>query len=214
MELLNLRILPFVRFDLLQISLTQGLSLDKRYMNWTLRVASVHGQKAPLPFIKSVEVSFLDSENYKAAILNKQPFQLKRRTVLTKEFEMVLKLNFSDGCGCLCTEIKIPVDFKVSTNNFNRDEDAIIRRLKDEAVRDACCGQNAIVERKTVLAPKSEVTVYAIVTNIVRYHKTSKAFEATSVCNGDAVKRRNEGVNGIEVLSWKRLKGRKRKSRS
>lgn len=30
---------------------------DKRFVNWILRVASVHGQKAPLPFIKYVEVN-------------------------------------------------------------------------------------------------------------------------------------------------------------
>lgn len=29
---------------------------DEKYVNWTLRVASVHGHKAPLPFIKSIEV--------------------------------------------------------------------------------------------------------------------------------------------------------------
>lgn len=31
---------------------------DKKFVNWTLRVLSVHGQKAPLPFIKSVEVIY------------------------------------------------------------------------------------------------------------------------------------------------------------
>ena len=35
---------------------------DKRYVNWTLQVASAHGQKATLPFIKSVEVnSYVES---------------------------------------------------------------------------------------------------------------------------------------------------------
>lgn len=34
---------------------------DKRFVNWTLRILSVHGQKAPLPFIKSVEVIYLKS---------------------------------------------------------------------------------------------------------------------------------------------------------
>lgn len=31
----------------------------------------------------------------------------------SKSFELVLKLNFSDGCGCQSAEINIPVDFKV-----------------------------------------------------------------------------------------------------
>lgn len=30
---------------------------DKRFVNWILRVASAHGHKAPLPFIKHVEVN-------------------------------------------------------------------------------------------------------------------------------------------------------------
>ena len=33
------------------------LLTDKRFVNWILRVASVHGHKAPLPFIKHVEVN-------------------------------------------------------------------------------------------------------------------------------------------------------------
>lgn len=32
---------------------------DKKFVNWTLRITSVHGQTAQLPFIKSVEVNFL-----------------------------------------------------------------------------------------------------------------------------------------------------------
>lgn len=31
----------------------------------------------------------------------------------TKSFELVLRLNFGDGCGCQSVEINIPVDFKV-----------------------------------------------------------------------------------------------------
>lgn len=31
----------------------------------------------------------------------------------TKSFELVLRLNFSDGCDCQSVEINIPVDFKV-----------------------------------------------------------------------------------------------------
>ncbi|KAK7255598.1 hypothetical protein RIF29_29011 [Crotalaria pallida] len=78
MEQLNLQIPPFVRIDLFQIIMTHALSNDKKYVNWTLQVASAHGQKAALPFIKSIEVSFLDKEDYKAAVLDRQPFRLKR----------------------------------------------------------------------------------------------------------------------------------------
>ncbi|KAJ0751387.1 putative Sirtuin family, catalytic core domain, DHS-like NAD/FAD-binding domain superfamily [Helianthus annuus] len=77
MDLLNLRIRPFVRIDLLQTIFTQALSLDQRYVNWTLRIASVHDKRALVPFIKSIEVSFSDY-TMKEAVLDKYPFQLKR----------------------------------------------------------------------------------------------------------------------------------------
>ncbi|KAI4307862.1 hypothetical protein L6164_030995 [Bauhinia variegata] len=211
MDFLNLQIPPFVRIDLFQIIITQALSLDKRYVNWTLQVASAHGQKATLPFIKSVEVSFLDKEDYKAALLDKQPFRLKRRTVWDKAFEMVLKLNFSNGCGCSSIEIDVPVDFKVSTDCFNFDKDVIFQKLRDKAIVESRCGQNAVIERKSILTPKSGVTVYAIVTNVVQYSKTCRTL-SDSLSNGD-LKKRKESVNGVES-SRKRSSGSKRKSRS
>ncbi|XAR56794.1 hypothetical protein NMG60_11037390 [Bertholletia excelsa] len=210
-EQLNLRIPPFIRIDLLQIIFTQGLSLDKRRVNWTLRVASVHGKKAPLPFIRSVEVSFPKGQNMKDAFLHKQPLQLKRRTSRNaKQFHILLKLNFTDGCGCSCTQIKIPIDFQqVSDESYKNDKDAIFLKLRENAMQDLQCGQTAIIERKAIVAPKSAVSVYALVTNIVVYDKTTKAFESASLSNG-CPKRRNEGLYGIEI-SWKRRKGRNRK---
>ena len=35
------------------------LNADKTNVRWTLRLTSIHGQKAPLPFVKSVEVEIL-----------------------------------------------------------------------------------------------------------------------------------------------------------
>lgn len=207
MDRLNMRIPPFVRIDLFQVILTHTLSSDKRFVNWILRVASVHGQKAPLPFIKYVEVSFLDGQNYKEAVLHKQPFQLKRRTVKTKIFEVLLKLNFSDGCGCLSSQIKVPIDFKVSTHCFNYDKDAILQKLRDTATGDPCCGRHEVIEKKPVPDPRSEATVYAIVTNVLQYNKTAPE------SNGSVMKGRLGGLNGIET-SWKRSRSGKRKPRS
>ncbi|KAE8125374.1 hypothetical protein FH972_020190 [Carpinus fangiana] len=211
MDLLNLQIPPFVRIDLFQAILTQALSIDKKYVNWTLQIASIHGHRAPLPFVKSVEVSFLDKQDYKAAMLHVQPFRLKRRTMQTKSFELGLKLNFSDGCGCQSVEINIPIDFKVSTDCFNLEEEAELQKLRDTAIQDLCCGQSAVIERKAILTPKSEVTIYAIVTNIVQHGKTSKAL-ADSLSNGN-VKRRRESLNGTGT-SRKRSKAHTRKVRS
>ncbi|XP_021906115.1 NAD-dependent protein deacetylase SRT1 [Carica papaya] len=202
MDLLNLQIPPYVRIDFFQTILTQSLSADERYVNWNLRVASVHGLNAQLPFIKSVEVSFSDNQKYKPAILDKQPFQLKRRTARAETFEIFLKLNFSDGCGCLSTQINISFDFEVATECLKLDKDAELQSLRDVAIQQSCCCQNTLLERKALLAPKGEVTDYAIVTNI-------KTFESHSVSNGD-LKWRKESVNGTGT-SWKRSRSRKRK---
>ncbi|XP_011095543.1 NAD-dependent protein deacetylase SRT1 isoform X1 [Sesamum indicum] len=212
MNMLNMCIPPFVRIDLFQIILTQALSLDKKYVNWTLRIASVHGKQAPLPFVRSVEVSFSESLNMKAAVLHNQPLHLKRRTVRsTKPFDIILKMNFSPGCKCLYTKLKIPVDFEVSTDVVKEERDSIIQKLKDRAIKDPCCGQTAVVERRAILVPKSEVIVHAIVTNIIEYGSSSGDSEASSLGNV-SLKRKHE-VKLDSGISWKRTKARKQNSR-
>ncbi|XP_019447065.1 PREDICTED: NAD-dependent protein deacetylase SRT1 [Lupinus angustifolius] len=208
MDQLNLQIPPFVRIDLFQIILTHALSIDKKYVNWTLQVASAHGQKAALPFIKSVEVSFLDKEDYKEAILDRQPFRLKRRTQHNKAFEMVLKLNFGDGCSCSSLEFDVPVDFTASTDCFNFDKDVIFEKLRDKAILESKSGQNAVIERTTVSTRRCDVTAYAIVTNVVQYSKT----RSESLSNGD-LKKRKTSVTGTGS-SRKCSKRSKSKSRS
>ncbi|GAB4845947.1 ditrans,polycis-polyprenyl diphosphate synthase [Ancistrocladus abbreviatus] len=209
---LNLQIPPFVRIDLFQTFLTQALSADRKYVNWNLRVASVHGPKAPLPFIRCVEVSFTDREDLKSAILEKQPFVLKRRSTRTTEpFEVILKINFSDGCRCPFAQIRVPVNFKISRRCPRYDKEDIFQKLRGAASEDPQCGQIEVIERKANLSPKYDVTVYAIVTDIVTYSKTSRVSNSAA-CNGE-VKVKAENVNDTETSSNKRLKLRKRKSR-
>lgn len=213
MDLLNLQIRPFVRIDLLQTIFTQALSLDKRYVNWMLKIASVHDKKAPLPFIKSVEVSFSEKQTMKAAVLHQQPFQLKRRTAwMAKPFDVLLKLNFSEGCGCSCSQITIPVDFQVSRDGFKRDKEYVFQKLKDKAIQDSSCGQSARIERKIGVAPESEVIVRAIVTNILWYDKIYKSSGVAPSSNG-SLKRGNGGFNDIQVFRRKRSKGHQHISR-
>uniref|UniRef100_A0A7N0RE59 NAD-dependent protein deacetylase SRT1 n=2 Tax=Kalanchoe fedtschenkoi TaxID=63787 RepID=A0A7N0RE59_KALFE len=211
-ELLNLRIPPFVRVDFIQISITQALSADKRFINWLLRVTSVHGSKAPLPFIKSVEVSFQDgqSQGYKEAILQRHPFKLKRRTAQRKVFDLVLKLNFSDGCGCPSAQIKVPFGYKVpsSTDDPTSTKDIKLELLKGCAIQEATCGQSAVIGRKAVLTQNTEVTTHAIVTNVVGHLKSSP--EANSAYDGDLLQKIKLGVMGNH-LCWKRKCSRKRK---
>ncbi|PHT43988.1 hypothetical protein CQW23_18013 [Capsicum baccatum] len=148
------------------------------------------------------EVSFSECQNMKAAILDKQPLYLKRRTVKsTNPFNVVMKLIFSDGCKCSSAEIKIPIDFKMSADEFKDDKDSILQNLRDSAITDPSCGQTAVVE-KVIMVPKSEVMVHAVVTNIVKFDRSYG-----DLSNGSC-KRKYECFNGI-IPSRKRSNGRK-----
>lgn len=78
MQLLNLWIPPYFRIDLLKVIFNFQCSEERKYAKWSLRVVSIHGERAPLPFIKSVEVSFPERPELKVAVLQKHPFLLKR----------------------------------------------------------------------------------------------------------------------------------------
>ncbi|XP_074320127.1 NAD-dependent protein deacetylase SRT1 [Silene latifolia] len=213
MDSLNLCIPPFVRIDLFQILFTQALSSDKKFVNWNIRVESVHGSRAPLPFIECVEVSFTDREDLKPAILDKQPFLLKRRSSRTADpFEVVLIINFIDGCGCRHVAINVPVHFKIARKCPRYDKEAVYQKLRDSAVNDLRCGQYEIIERRANLSPKFDATVYAVVTNIATYNKAEKASLSPVTSNGN-VKVKNEDllINSLKIDS-KLLKARKRKS--
>lgn len=93
---------------------------------------------------------------------------------------------------------------QASAKSFEPDKEAIFQKLRETAKEEFRCGQNSLIERKVFSSPKSEATVYAIVTNI-------KGFESHSLSNGD-LKWQKGSVNGIET-SRKRSNSRKRKSR-
>jgi len=102
--------------------------------------------------------------------------------------------------------------WQVSTDCFDFDKDYIFQKLRDKAVLESKCGQNGVIERKTILTPRSDVTTYAVVTNVVQYSKTCKA-ALDSLSNGD-LKKRKTSVTG-SGSSRKRSKGSSKcKSRS
>ncbi|XP_038973347.1 NAD-dependent protein deacetylase SRT1 isoform X2 [Phoenix dactylifera] len=206
MHLLNLRIPPYIHIDFVQLSLSHSPK-KKTYVKWNLRIASIHGQRAPLPFLKSVEVSFPERPDLKTAFLHEQPFYLKRETLRKRPFKMLLTFNFSDGCSCLCTTIEWPINFQVTKDNLVREKNEVLRELRDAADKESHCGQHAVLERK--VNPRSEVTIYAIVTNIRRYNDPEEAngvLEITPNSNSNfMIKRCSEGVNGSQT-SQKRPK--------
>lgn len=179
MNYLSLRIPPFVRVDLFQIVFTRCNRLsDKRFMKWRLRVTSIHGQNAPLPFIKSVEVSFPGRPELKVATLNKQPFLLKRETIAKRSLCIMLKMNLSQGCGCSYTTIDFPVDFEAPITDINHGKDAVIQKLRETAIRDNYCGQLSLVEIKSLSQPKGEIAAFAVTTNICAYGSVPAYFQA------------------------------------
>lgn len=100
----------------------------------------------------------------------------------------------------------IECSLQIPSGCVEEDKESIIEKLKEGAVKEACCGQTAVVERKAVLVPKSEAIVHAIVTNIIEYGVSLGEYEVPSL------KRRNEGLLD-SGMSWKRTKARKRSSR-
>lgn len=100
---------------------------------------------------------------------------------------------------------------QVSADCMNLDKEVVFQRLIEETVQNSFCGKSAVIERKAISIPKSEVTVYAIVTNIIRYAKSLKSLAIDSLSNGD-VKRQRESING-SATSRKRSKRKKRKYR-
>ena len=114
--------------------------------------------------------------------------------------------------GALANTIPENLSLQVSTDCFDFDKDYIFQKLRDKAVLESRCGQNAVIERKAILRPRSDVTTYAIVTNVVQYSKTCKA-ALDSLSNGD-FKKRKASVTGTGS-SRKRSKGSSKcKSRS
>lgn len=210
-QLLNMKIPPYVRIDLVQIVFKQFRNKgDKRYVRWSVRLSSVHGEKAPFPFIESIEFQFPEMPELKGMVLDKQPFEMKRPMLKEKPANLVLKLNFGDGCGCPSTTIEFPLNFQLLEDSYKKDKDVVLTKLRDTAIQDFCCGQHAILERKTVRDPRSDVSVAAIVTNLIEYDNNllkPKANGVVSESNGIVVKRSCNGNVDETEVPLKRPKG-------
>ncbi|KAK9152390.1 hypothetical protein Syun_010699 [Stephania yunnanensis] len=215
MNLLGLRIPPYVRLDLFQVNLKLfHRNAERKYVKWTLRVASVHGQRAQLPFLSSVEVSFPERPELKPAILHKQPFLLKREMLKSRPVKILLSLHFGDGCGCSCTSIEFTVDFQVSEESFKNDKDVVLQKLRDAAIQDWHCGQLAVIERETLSSPRTETTTYAVVTSIVGNKfsaiagngKLSVNCKQNGLLLGSNIKKRRSEVIKRDEISQKQQK--------
>ncbi|XP_048554448.1 NAD-dependent protein deacetylase SRT1 isoform X2 [Triticum urartu] len=209
MCILSLRIPPYIRTDFIQLLLRH--TVKKKCVRWTLRVTSVHGMRAPLSFLRSIEVSFPDRSDMKPVVLMEQPFSLQRETSMTSIFSMLLTLNFSDGCGCSSSSIECHVNFQKQKESFVRDRSLVLQELKCTAERQSRAGQQSILERESL--PRAETSIHAFVTNIIRYdaadlkvadHKGSWMNSGSST-SSNLAKRLVEGASGYSA-STKKLK--------
>ncbi|CAN6448394.1 unnamed protein product [Victoria cruziana] len=168
MDLLNLRIPPYVRIDLFQLSIFQSPTRGK-YIKWTMKILSVDGEKFPVPFLKSVEICFPERSDMESALLCDQPFSLMRETVRSRPIKMVMQLNFVDGCVYSSTKIERTVNFLDSGKSFSCEKSSIFQQLRDAALQGLECGKHAILNRKKSSNPSTETTLHATVTSLLRY---------------------------------------------
>nr|GEX02592.1 winged helix-turn-helix DNA-binding domain, heat shock transcription factor family [Tanacetum cinerariifolium] len=138
-------------------------------------------------------VTFPERPELKTAVLNQQPFLLKRETLKSRPLHMVLLVNFSEGCGCRFISIDLPVDFEGSADDISQDKNFVIQQLRDKANEDRYCGQSSLVDRKVMSDCGKTISTYAVATNIIQYDVS----ELTEKVSGDPEKVKLE--NGIDV---------------
>ncbi|KAJ0053939.1 hypothetical protein Pint_01825 [Pistacia integerrima] len=223
---LNLSIPPYVQVDLFQISLTQfsrlsisgiiscfwhpfliqlNMDLCKVFLVISL-LSLVSIMNLNLGFFLFPEVSFSDRRDLKSAVLHRQPFVLKREMLRTRPFTLVLKLNFSDGCGCQCTSLELPVSLQEQGDSISHDKDAVVEMLRNSAIQNQCLGQVSLVEREILLSPKKEIAVCAVATNIVwydSYFENSAFFEETAKNNEHLLRMPNDSLRYSEMPTKK-----------
>ncbi|KAG6522181.1 hypothetical protein ZIOFF_019318 [Zingiber officinale] len=207
MLFLNLRIPPYIRIDFVQLDLSHSPKKNT-YVKWTMRIMSIHGPRAPLPFLKSVEISFPERPELKATFLNKQPFRLKRETVRKKPLKMLLMFHLSDGCSFLYASMEWPIDFQVKKGSFVNDKEEVVSSLKSTVEEGSQYGQHALLEGKFL--PRSEAMVVAIATSICRYEASKEESSGRPETKPDdsfpLIKRHSEATaNGI-MATEKRFK--------
>lgn len=207
MHFLNLRIPPYIRIDFVQLNLSHSPKKNT-YVKWTLRIMSIHGPRAPLPFLKSVEISFPERPELKATFLNKQPFRLKRETARKKPFKMLLMFHLSDGCSFPYASMEWPIDFQVKKGNFIKDKEEVVCSLESSVEEGSQYGQHALLEGKYL--PRSEAMVMAIATSICRYEASKEESSGRPETKPDdsfpLIKRHNEATMNGAMATEKRFK--------
>ncbi|XP_042373553.1 NAD-dependent protein deacetylase SRT1-like isoform X1 [Zingiber officinale] len=207
MLFLNLRIPPYIRIDFVQLDLSHSPKKNT-YVKWTMRIMSIHGPRAPLPFLKSVEISFPERPELKATFLNKQPFRLKRETVRKKPLKMLLMFHLSDGCSFPYASMEWPIDFQVKKGSFVNDKEEVVSSLKSTVEEGSQYGQHALLEGKFL--PRSEAMVVAIATSICRYEASKEESSGRPETKPDdsfpLIKRHSEATANGTMATEKRFK--------
>lgn len=90
---------------------------------------------------------------------------------------------------------------QVEADSISHDKDIVIENL----IQSQCCGQISIVERKNLLDPKKEVTVFAVATNVIWYGGLPVSSRYTLETNGNLVRKQNENI-GCSGMPLKKTK--------
>lgn len=100
------------------------------------------------------------------------------------------------------------LSLQAATDSFEGDKHSIFRKLRDGATKDPSCGQTALIEKKAILVPKSEIMIHSIVTDIVEFKQAVKDCPRPSRWLLDG---QNGDANEIKITR-KRSRSRKRSS--
>ncbi|CAM6084960.1 unnamed protein product [Calypogeia fissa] len=170
MNELHLQIPPYVRVDCLRVSYYYAMT-RKKSVKWVLRIASTHGNKAPVPFLESVEITFPDRPDLKSATWTEQPFLLRRITSKVKSLDIMMKLQFGNGSMCSSTETRHTLYFESNAENgLEGDREGSLETLRLRAAEDSLCGQAAPIEiRQPTDGTKGSIVDYGIVTSVVSH---------------------------------------------
>ncbi|KAH9554475.1 hypothetical protein CY35_08G065600 [Sphagnum magellanicum] len=168
---LNQIIPPFVRIDRIRMSYYYYWT-KKKSVKWLLRLGSSHGDRAPLPFITSVEVNYPNRPDLKQKLLKKQPFVLRRETMHVKELDVSLTLHFGEGCMCVTANILQSLHFEVPPEQKTEkiDMECVLETVRSRAAAEKQCGEMTVIDVQSLPDTlQGSAVEFAIVTSVVAY---------------------------------------------
>lgn len=172
MSRLQRTIPPYVHIDRILLSYYYYWT-KKKSVKWYFRIASIHGPKMALPFIKSIEVMFPGRPEFKPATFTKPPCLVRRETMRLKELDIALKLQFAEGCMCTTGKILQTLTFEAPPEQKKIekvDTAEALDSLRLRAVEEGICGVPTLISAHAFPDTSQGSTMeYGVVTRIVNH---------------------------------------------